>query len=130
MSEFRGIEVFGRQSRQSRPREPKRTSGQSRPPRQRRIPRRSRFGLLALAAALVTAASTISGILLALGGTFEASILLAYLGTGTSVVAVLCGVAAILTGRGRGWGALALLLGILSSPPVLTKILSWASGLG
>jgi hypothetical protein len=85
---------------------------------------------MALAAALVTAASTVGGILLALGGTFELSILLAYLATGTSVVAVLCGLAAVLTGRGRGWGGLALVLGILSSPPVLTKLLSWASGLG
>jgi hypothetical protein len=120
MSEFRGTEVFGRQATRRTPASPPRKPRASREQRPPRVPRRSRFGLMALAAALVTAASTVGGILLALGGTFELSILLAYLATGTSVVAVLCGLAAVLTGRGRGWG----------SPPVLTKLLSWASGLG
>ena len=46
------------------------------------------------------------------------------------MVAFLCGVAAVLTGRGRAWGAVAIILGVLSSPPVLTKLLAWASGLG
>jgi hypothetical protein len=78
----------------------------------------------------VTAASTVTGISLALADKFEASILLAYLATGASVVAFLCGVAAVLTGRGRAWGAAAVLVGVLASPPVLTKLLGWASGLG
>jgi hypothetical protein len=65
----------------------------------------------------VTAASTVTGISLALADKFEASILLAYLATGASVVAFLCGVAAVL-------------VGVLASPPVLTKLLGWASGLG
>jgi hypothetical protein len=115
MSEYRGIEVFGRRAR-------RRTD----PP----LPRRWQLGLLGLGAGLVTAASTITGIALALAGRYEASILLAYLATGASVVAFLCGVAAVLTGRGRGWGAVAIVLGVLSSPPVLTRLLDWASGLG
>jgi hypothetical protein len=89
-----------------------------------------RLGLLGLGAALVTATSTVTGISLALVGKYEASILLAYLATGASVVAFLCGVASVLTARGRAWGAVALVLGVLSSPPVLTKLLGWASGLG
>jgi hypothetical protein len=79
---------------------------------------------------VLTGAVTATGILLAMGGRFEASILLAYLATGASVVAVLCGAAAVVTGRGRGWGAIAIVIGILGSPPLLTRLLDWASGLG
>ncbi len=91
---------------------------------------RRRLGRFSFGAALFTAAATTTGIILAMRGTFEASILIAYLATGASVVAVLCGAAAVVTGRGRGWGALAIVIGILSSPPLLTRLLSWASGLG
>jgi hypothetical protein len=115
MGEYRGIEVFGRQPR-------RRAAPTKRP--------RSRLGLLSMGAALLTVVSTIAGIALAMGGKYEASILLAYLATGVSVVAVLCGAASVLTGRGRAWGALAIVLGILSSPPLLTRLLGWASGLG
>ena len=115
MSEYRGIEVFA-------------------PPRRRRAnppPRpRWRLGVLSFGAGLFTSAATTAGILLAMGGSFEASILIAYLATGASVVAVLCGAAAVVTGRGRGWGAVAIVIGILSSPPLLTRLLSWAGGLG
>jgi hypothetical protein len=115
MAEYRGVEVFGRR-RERRVQQP------SRP--------RARLGLFGLGAALVTLASTVTGILLALGGRYEPSILLAYLATGASVVAFLCGVAAVLTSRGRVWGAIAIVIGVLSSPPVLTRLLGWASGLG
>lgn len=115
MSEYRGIEVFSSPGR--RRADP--------PPRPR-----WRLGVLSLCAALFTAAATTLGIVLALDGTFEASILIAYLATGASVVAVLCGAAAVVTGRGRGWGAVAIVIGILSSPPLLTRLLGWASGLG
>ncbi len=65
-----------------------------------------------------------------MAGGFEGGILLAYLATGSSVVAVLCGAASVVTARGRVWGALGIVLGIIASPPVLTKLLGWASGLG
>jgi hypothetical protein len=115
MAEYRGIEVFARQGR-----------------RRAAPTRRPRWGLgvLYLGARRFTAAATATGILLAMSGDFEASILLAYLATGASVATVLCGAAAVLTGRGRGWGAVALVIGILSSPPLLTRLLAWASGLG
>jgi hypothetical protein len=116
MNEYRGIEVFGRPGRR-----------RAAPPAPRL---RTRLGLLSFGAALVTVASTVVGILTAMGGKYEASILLAYLATGVSVVAVLCGAAAVVTGRGRAWGALAVVLGVLSSPPLLTRLLGWASGLG
>ena len=115
MAEYRGIEVF------------------STPGRRRATPRprpRWRLGVLSFGAGLFTAAATTVGILLAMSGQFEGSILLAYLATGASVATVLCGAAAVVTGRGRGWGAVAVVIGILSSPPLLTRLLSWASGLG
>jgi hypothetical protein len=115
MSEFRGVEVFGRQGR-------RRAAPPPRP--------RWRLGVLAFGAGLFTTIATTAGILLAMGGKFEASILIAYLATGASVVSVLCGAAAVATGRGRGWGAVAIVVGILSSPPLLTRLLGWASGLG
>ncbi|HEY1530633.1 MAG TPA: hypothetical protein VGF80_07455 [Galbitalea sp.] len=118
MSEYRGIEVFGRQRR----RRATVPAPQGRP--------RWLLGVLAFTAGILTAGCTTTGILLAMGGRFEGSILIAYLATGISVVAVLCGAAAVVTGRGRGWGAVAIVVGILSSPPLLTRLLDWASGLG
>jgi hypothetical protein len=115
-SQYRGIEVFGRAPRRRVPRAAPR--------------RRSRLGIAATLAALATLAGTTTGIVSAMAGRYESGILLAYLSTGTSVVAVLCGVTALVTGRGRGWGAIALLIGILASPPVLTRLLGWAGGLG
>jgi hypothetical protein len=115
-SEYRGVEVFGRA--------PRRRAEPARPVR------RSRLGILAVLAGLVTVAGTWIGIASAMAGRYESGTMLAYLSTGTSVVAVLCGAAAVITSRGRGWGAVAILLGVLASPPVLTRLLGWASGLG
>jgi hypothetical protein len=115
MAEYRGIEVFAPQGRRRA----------APPPRVR-----WRLGVLSFGAGLFTGAATATGILLAMAGKFEASILLAYLATGASVATVLCGAAAVVTGRGRGWGAVALVIGILSSPPLLTRLLAWAGGLG
>jgi hypothetical protein len=115
MSEYRGIEVFGQTGRR-----------RAAPPSRQR----TRLGVLSLCAALLTVVATVVGIIMAMAGKYEAAILLAYLATGISVVSVLCGAAAVVTGRGRVWGALAIVIGILSSPPLLTKLLGWASGLG
>jgi hypothetical protein len=115
-SEYRGIEVFGRAPRR-----------RADPPRRTR---RSRLGIVAVLAGLITVVGTVVGIASAMAGRYESGILLAYLSTATSSVAVLGGAAAVVTGRGRGWGALAILLGILASPPILTRLLGWASGLG
>lgn len=131
-SEFRGIEVFGRQPRQ--PGAPRRRAT---PPEPRRRARRSqqdpprrRLGIIAAFAGGVTVVLTATGIGVSMVGHFGTGILLAYLATGTSVVALLCGAAAVVTGRGRVFGALAFVLGVLASPPVLTRVLGWFSGLG
>ena len=114
--EYRGIEVFGRA------------------PRRRAEPvkrvRRSRLGLAGLLAGVVTLAATSVGIAVSMAGHYEPGILLAYLATGAAVVAVLCGAASVVTGRGRVWGAIAIVLGVLACPLVLTRLLDWASGLG
>jgi len=129
-SEFRGIEVFGRQPRA--PRSTGRRANRREPhrPGPRQSWHRQRLGLAATAAGAVTVVATVAGIGTAEIGRFLVGTLFAYLGTGTSVVAVLCGVAAIVTRRGRAWGAVGIVLGILASPPVLTRVLGWASGLG
>ncbi|HEX4057284.1 MAG TPA: hypothetical protein VHX87_03065 [Galbitalea sp.] len=115
-SEFRGIEVFGPAPR--------------RRARQARRVRRSRLGLVSVLAGIVTVAATSTGIATSMASDFATGILLAYLATGTSVVAVLCGAASVVTGRGRRLGVIAIALGVLASPPVLTRLLDWASGLG
>ena len=115
-SEYRGIEVFGRAPR--RRAEP--------PPR----PHGSRLGLVAALAGAVTVVGTVVGIVTSMAGRYESGILLAYLSTATSAIAVLGGLAAVLMGRGRRLGLLAIVLGVLASPPVLTRLLAWASGLG
>jgi len=127
-SEFRGIEVFGRAPRARAPR--KSAAGPRKPTNRPRQRRRARLGIAALLAALVTLAGTVIGTLSAMAGRYESGTLLAYLSTGASVVAVLCGLAAVVTGRGRIPGFLGLVIGIAASPPVLTRLLAWASGLG
>jgi hypothetical protein len=115
-AEFPGIEVFGRAPR-------RRTEPVPRP-------RRSRLGILATVAVPASVTMPATGILFAMAGRYESGILIAYLSTGTSVVAVLCGAAAIVVNRGRAFGFIGLLVGALASPPVLTRLLGWASGLG
>jgi uncharacterized membrane protein YcjF (UPF0283 family) len=88
------------------------------------------LGVVALMAALVTIVLVIVGITDAIRGGYAASTSLAYVATGVSIVAVLGGLGAILLDRGRGWGAVAIVLGLVANPLLLTKLLGWASGLG
>jgi hypothetical protein len=124
-NEFQGIEVFGPQPRP----QTRRARRAQRAPAPSAL-RRARLGLFALGAGIATVIATSVGIGLSMAQQFAAGILLAYLATGISVVAVLCGAAAVVTQRGRRWGAIGIVLGVLASPPVLTRLLSWASGLG
>ena len=85
MAEYRGVEVFGRQSSGQSSRRAVPPRRRSTPPTRRTVQKARlspRLGLLGLGAALVTATSTVTGISLALVGKYEASILLAYLATG------------------------------------------------
>jgi hypothetical protein len=120
--EYRGIEVFGPA--------PRRRAQPAKPVHPVHPVHRSRLGLIGLLAGAVTLASTIVGIAVSMARHYEPGILLAYLATGAAVVAVLCGAASVVTGRGRRWGAIAIALGVLACPLVLTRLLDWASGLG
>jgi hypothetical protein len=119
MSEPGDIEVFG--SRRNRRREVEAETGAR---------RRPLLGILSLVVAVITVAIVSVGISLALAGTYLPSTNLAYLATGTSVVAVIGGAAAALLGRGRVWGIAAVVLGLLATPLLLTHLLAWVSGLG
>jgi hypothetical protein len=113
-SEYRGTEVFGRQPRRRKADPPK---------------RRTDVGILATCLGILTGVLTGVGIGAAMSDKYALATNLAYAATALSVLAVLGGVMAIFTGRGRGWGLLAIVLGILASPPLLTDILNWAGGL-
>jgi hypothetical protein len=88
------------------------------------------LGVLAVGAALVTGALVWAGISSAMDGKFGPATSLAYFATGTSIVAVLGGICALVLDRGRGWGLAAIAIGLVANPLVLTRILDWASGLG
>jgi uncharacterized membrane protein YuzA (DUF378 family) len=107
------------------------TSGGRSPRRKAAHPkRRTDVGVVATCFAILTAVVTGVGISSAMSGKFALATNLAYVATGLSVVAVLAGVMAVFTKRGRGWGLFAIVLGILASPPILTDIMNWAGGLG
>jgi hypothetical protein len=55
--------------------------------------------------------------------------LLTWIALGASAIAVLGGLVALLTGRGRTLGFAAVVLGALSNPWVLTQLLQWAAAL-
>jgi hypothetical protein len=94
-------------------------------------PRKSRLlGVLALVAAVAAAVILSVGMTSANAGQYAAGSGLAYLATGVSVVAVICGASAALLGRGRPWGVVAVVIGLLANPLLLTKLLGAASGLG
>jgi hypothetical protein len=96
----------------------------------RRSRRSGTLGGLSFGAAALTALIVWIGISQAFGGHYASSINLAYVATGVSVLAVIGGGAAIVFNRGRGWGAAAIVLGLLSTPLILTHLLAWMSGLG
>jgi hypothetical protein len=120
-SEFRGTEVFGRPRRASPARPP------SRDDRQRPG---TALGVIAVVAGVATIVLVCVGISSAMSGKYAVGIALAYVATGTSIVAVLGGISAMVLDRGRGWGAVAIVVGLAANPLLLTRVLAWAGGLG
>jgi hypothetical protein len=120
-SEFGGIEVFDRRRRASPRRSPSRDARQ-RPG--------TALGVIAVLASVVTIVIVCAGISSAMSGKYAVGTSLAYFATGTSIVAVLGGICAMVLDRGRGWGAVAIVVGLAANPLVLTRVLSWAGGLG
>lgn len=113
----RGIEVFTRRSARR---------SASPTPRRRSAP----LGLISLLAALATVILLWMGMSFAVGGRNLVSTDLAYLAIGMSVVAIVGGLSAIVLGRGRALGVVAIVVGLLANPLLLTRLLSWAGGLG
>ena len=108
--EARGIEVFGRGA----------TVVEFGPAD--RTPRTPALGagalLVAVGAAVALAAAVI-----------ERTDLFAWIALVASALAVIGGAAALVTGRGRMPGFVALVIGALSNPWLLTRLLEWAAAL-
>lgn len=106
----RGIEVFGR--------------GATVVERRAERPRTRLTGALGVLAALVSAVLLVLAILAVADG--QATALgLAVAAVTVSVLAVILGLAALVGNRGRVLGLAAILLGLLSNPWVLTRVLEY-----
>lgn len=107
--EARGIEVFGRGATvvEYGPRD--------------RTPRTPALGAGAVLVAVMAVAALA-------GALIERSALFTWVALGASAVAVLAGLAAVLTGRGRIPGLVAAVVGALANPWVLSAVLAWAAG--
>jgi hypothetical protein len=105
--ESRGIEVFGRGATivEQAPRE-----------------RTPALGGAAVLIALIAIAALTAAIV-------ERTPLFTWIALGASVVAAVAGLIALLTGRGRLAGLIALVLGALANPWVLTQLLEWGATL-
>jgi len=88
------------------------------------------LGVLATLASVLTVVLVSIGITRAMLGEFGVGTTLAYVSIGTSVVGVLGGICAIVLDRGRGWGAIAIILGLAADPLILTRVLGLIGGLG
>jgi hypothetical protein len=94
-----------------------------------RRPRTPAFAISAVVLAAVTIAVHIAAIVVAIDGDFPLGTLLGYLAIGTSALAVIVGIVAVVIGRGRGWAFAAVLVAILANPVVLLAVLRALSGL-
>jgi hypothetical protein len=106
--EARGIEVFGRGA----------TVVEVGPA----AARTPALGGAAVLVAILAAAALV-------GAVIERSDLFTWIALGASAVAVLCGFLALLSGRGRLAGLLAMLLGAIANPWLLSLALHWFAGL-
>lgn len=108
--EARGIEVFGRGA----------TVVEFGPAD--RTPRTPALGAGALLIALAAVAALAAAVI-------ERTDLFAWIALIASAVAVLAGAVALLTGRGRMPGFAAIVIGALSNPWLLSRLLEWAAAL-
>ena len=104
----RGIEVFGRGATvvEYGPRD--------------RSPRTPALGAGAVLVAIMAVAALAAALI-------ERSALFTWIALGASGAAVLAGLVAVVTGRGRIPGLVAMLAGALANPWVLSIVLTWAS---
>lgn len=111
-----GIEVFGR-----------RATVIEQPIADEPQQRTAWLGAGALAIALLTAVLTGLGVGAAAAGDEGAAQWLAVGAIGASILSVLIGLAALVTGRGRLVGSLAVLLGLAANPWLLLRVLEFSS---
>lgn len=112
----RGIEVFGRNA----------TVVEYGPAE--RAPRTPALGAGAVLVAIAAVAALAGAVIERSRGSGLVE-LLTWIALGASALAVVGGLAALLTGRGRMSGLVAVLIGGLANPWLLTQLLSWAAGL-
>jgi len=112
----RGIEVFGRNA----------TIVEHGPAE--RAQRRRALGAVAVLIALTAVAALVAAIMQRSSGSdfVEAFTWIALI---ASTLAVLAGLGAVLTGRGRIPGLVAVVIGALANPWLLTQLLNWAAAL-
>lgn len=105
----RGIEVFGRNATvvEFGPRD--------------RTPRTPALGAGAVLLAVMAVAALAAALI-------ERSAVFTWIALGASAVPVLAGLAALVTGRGRIPGLIAVAVGALANPWVLSIVLDWAAG--
>lgn len=87
------------------------------------------LGLFAVILALLLVALEVVGVFLALDGQFESATLIGHIVTLGTAASLLLGLAALITGWGRAWGFLAVVLSVLANPLVLNAVLGWGARL-
>lgn len=86
------------------------------------------LGLFALILAVLLIALEIVAVFLALDAQYESATLLAHIVTLGTAAPILLGLAALITGWGRGGGFLAVVLAVVANPLVLNAVLDWGAG--
>ena len=86
-------------------------------------------GIVALGFAVITAVVQVIAIVTASAHDFEQGTVLAWSAIVLSVFAVAGGVVAIILRRGRRWGVVAIVLGVIGNPFILLVVLSFVRGL-
>jgi hypothetical protein len=94
--------------------------------RRRPTPVHALLGMLFWLATLVL---FIVGFNLGQNGSFGAAQVLAFVSIGTSGLGVLFGIIAVVLGRGRELGIVAIVLSVLTNPLVLAELLGWVATL-
>ncbi|WP_213815555.1 hypothetical protein [Glaciihabitans sp. dw_435] len=116
-----------RAPRKSSPKPP-RGPKPAKPTRAERAGRRTILvGVFALALALGAVVLVSVGINLAYADEFAQSSRLAVFAIVVSIAGFLVGGVAVITGRGRSWGAVAMGVSLLANPVVLTQLIGWLS---
>lgn len=87
------------------------------------------LGLFAFILVVLLIALEVVGVVLAVGAQYESATLIGHIVTLGTAAPLLLGLAALITGWGRGWGFVAVVLAVLANPLVLNAVLDWGAGL-